>query len=297
MELKKIKGNTYFINAPTNIGVYSYKNKNCLLVDTGINNSAAKKIDDILISNSLHTKYIINTHGHYDHCGGNIYFKNNYSGCLIYASAKEKVFMENPELRPTMLYTSSPVKELMLESKELNVDIVLEEGMAKINDDKFQILTLKGHSPESIGIVTQDKVCFLGDAIFSDKILDKYSFPYLYDIGECLETLNKIKDIDADYFLISHAECEIEKEELLKLVDRNITNINDYIDEILELLEKPLSKEELLENIIILNDLYINFRQYHLNFSSLSAFLAYLCNKGAIKYSVQNGKVYYYSSK
>lgn len=297
MELKKIKGNTYYIMAPTNIGVYSYKNKNCLLIDTGINNSAAKKIDDILIANGLHTKYILNTHGHYDHCGGNGYFKNNYTGCQIYASRKEKLFMENPELRSTMLYTSSPVKELELEAKELVVDFILQEGTTKVNDEKFHIITLKGHSPESIGIITPDKVCFLGDAIFSDKILDKYSFPYVYDIGECINTLNLIKEIDADHFLISHAEREIDKQELLKLVDRNLENVNEYIQQMLELLDKPLSKEELLENIIILNDLYINFRQYHLNFSSLSAFLSYLCNKKLITYSVENGKVYYYKIK
>ena len=297
MELIKIKGNTYYIKAPTNIGVYSYKNKNCLLIDTGINNSAAKKIDEVLMESGLHTKYIINTHGHYDHCGGNLYFKNNYTGSQIYAAPKEKLFMENPELRSAMLYTSSPVKELEVETKELTVDMLLQEGLIKINDEKFQVLMLKGHSPESVGIITTDKVCFLGDAIFSNKILDKYSFPYVYDIGQCLDTLNKIKEIDADYFLLSHDEGVIEKEELLQLVDRNLLNISEYIGQIMELLDKPLSKEELLENIIILNDLYINFRQYHLNFSSLSAFLAYLCNKGDITYSVENGRVYYYKTK
>lgn len=53
MELTKIKGNTFYINAPTNIGVFSYKNKNCLLIDTGINNTAARKIDNVLAENRL----------------------------------------------------------------------------------------------------------------------------------------------------------------------------------------------------------------------------------------------------
>ena len=34
MELTKIKGSTYYINAPTNIGIYVFKNKNCLIIDT-----------------------------------------------------------------------------------------------------------------------------------------------------------------------------------------------------------------------------------------------------------------------
>lgn len=294
MELTKIKGNTYYINAPTNIGVYSFKNKNCLLIDTGINNSAAKKIDEVLKANNLHPKHIINTHSHHDHCGGNNYFKNNYTGAIVYASQKEKIYMENPELRAAMLYTSFPVKELELESKEVLVDQVLDYGLNKINDEKFEVISLKGHSPESIGIITSDKVCFLGDSIYSDSILDKYSFPYLFNLGENIDTLNRIKDIDADCFMISHAKEIIGKDKLLTQVDRNISNINNYLEQILVLLEKPLTKEELLESLVILNDLFISFRQYHLNFSSMSAFLSYLTNKGEINYSVENGKVYYY---
>jgi hypothetical protein len=91
MELIKIKGNTYYIQAGTNIGVISFKNKNCLLVDTAINNTAARKIDTIISENSLHAKYIINTHSHEDHCGGNNYFKDTYPGTYVYASEIEKI--------------------------------------------------------------------------------------------------------------------------------------------------------------------------------------------------------------
>jgi Zn-dependent hydrolases, including glyoxylases len=294
MELTKINGNTYYINAPTNIGIYTYKNKNCLLIDTGINNTAARKIEAVLTQNKLHTKYIINTHSHVDHCGGNNFFRENYTGCLVYTSNKEKLYMENAELRPNMLFTSTPDKELEDEFKGTSVDFILDYGVNKINDDKFEVLSLKGHSPESIGVITSDRVCFLGDSIFSDTILDKYSFPYLFNIEEALNTLDKIKEIDADYFVISHADSFLNKEELNILADRNITNIKKYLDEMLELLDEPHSKEDLLENIIILNNLFISFRQYHLNFSSMSAFLAYLCNKGVVKHSVENGNVYYY---
>jgi glyoxylase-like metal-dependent hydrolase (beta-lactamase superfamily II) len=297
MDLIKIKGNTYYINAPTNIGVYSYKNKNCLLIDSGKNNTAARKIEDSLKENNLHVKYIINTHSHIDHCGGNNYFKNNYTGAIVYTSSKEKVYMENIELQPSMLFSAYGMNELEEECKELTVDYVLDYGTIKINDDKFEIINLQGHSPENIGIMTSDKVCFLGDAIFSNSILDKYSFPYLFNIEDSLNTLNRIKDIDADYFVISHAEDVNDKSEIISLADRNISNINRYLEEILEILEKPTTKEELMENIIVLNDLDINFRQYHLNFSSMSAFLTYLYNRGSITYSIENGRLYYYKKE
>lgn len=294
MELIKIKGNTYYIKAPTNVGVYSYKNKNCMLIDTGRNNTAARKLEEVLIAINLHVKYIVNTHSHFDHCGGNGYFKKNYTGCIVYASQKEKLYMENVELQANMLFSSYAVKELQDEVKDLSVDYIVEYGMNKINDDKFEIMNLSGHSPESIGIITPDKVCFLGDAIFSDSILGKYSFPYLYNIEESLCTLNKIKNIESDYFVISHAEDIVTKDELEKLVHKNISNINKYLEEMLELLDKPMTKEELLENIIVLNDLTVNFKQYYLNYSSMSSFISYLYNKGLITSSLENGRLYYY---
>lgn len=294
MELTKVKGNTYYINAPTNIGVFSFKNKQSLIIDTGINNSAARKIDDVLKENNLHPKYIINTHSHSDHCGGNSYFKANYTGCLVYASQKERLYMENMELRSNMMFTAYPLRDLEPDCKDLNVDFTIGSGTVKINDEKFEILTLKGHSPEGIAVITPEKVCFLGDSIFSDSILSKYSFPYLYHIEDALTSLDKIKDIDADFFVISHADEVMGKEEIIKLADRNISNIHSYLDEIVELLEKPITREDLLESLVVINDLAVNFKQYHINYSSMSAFLAYLSNRGLITYSIENGNLYYY---
>lgn len=297
MDLNKIKGNTYYIDGPTNCGIFIFKNKNCLIVDTGINNSEAKKMDNLLTENNLHPKFIINTHSHLDHCGGNLYFKKNYPGCLVYTSKNEKLFMENQELFSSMLSSSYPSRAFDRSSKPIDVDFILDYGINKLNEEKFIIIPLPGHSIEHIGIVTPEKVCFLGDSIFSSEILDKYSFPYLYNIEDSLLSLNKIKDIDADYFLIGHSKKLLDKKGIMALVDKNISNINDYKNEILDLLDQPLTREDILENITILNNLSLNFYEYHLNFGGISAFISYLYNNKLIDYSVEDGKLYYFSSK
>lgn len=294
MSLNKIKGNSYYISATTNCGIFVFKNKNCLLVDTGINNTEAKKIDQILIENNLHPKYIINTHNHLDHCGGNTYFQRTYPGCLVYTSLKEKLFMENPEFQASILSSSSPIKGIDKSNKPITVDFVLDYGTNKINDEKFEVISLKGHSIEQIGIITPEKVCFLGDSIFSEEILEKYSFPYLYDIEESINTLNLLKDVDADYFIISHSNHVLNREQILVLVDKNLENIENFKNQMLDLLDQPLTREDLLENITILNDLSLNFYQYHLNFGGISAFITYLYSKGLINYSIENGKLYYF---
>lgn len=297
MKLNKIKGNTYFIDSPTNIGVYAFKNKFCLLIDSGINDSAAKKFDEVLNDNNLHPKYIINTHAHSDHCGGNHYFKENYSGTQVYTSKKEKIFIENPELLPIISASSNPMKKFLKHIKPLEVDFILEYGINKINDEKFETIPLGGHSKEHIGVITPEKVCFLGDSIFSTDTLDKYAFPFLFNVEKEIETLNRIKEIDAEYFVISHGKDILNKEEIISLAHRNLENLDYHINTIIELLDQPYTREDILENIILLNDISMSLREYMLNLSSLSSFLAYLCDKGLVDYSIEDGKLYYFAKQ
>lgn len=294
MQLNKIKGNTYYIDSPTNIGVYTFKNKNCILIDTGINNSSAKKVNEVLTKNNLHPKYIINTHGHGDHCGGNNFFKNEYPGCQVFSSLGEKLYIENPDLFSKILYSSRPIKPLANYPKTTSVDFILNEGINKINDEKFEIISLKGHANDQIGIITPEKVCFIGDSIFSNEILDKYSLPFLNDINESLNTLNYIKNIDADFFVISHSKNLLDKSEIIDLADKNIENLNEYINLILEILEQPLTKEDIIENICILKDLTLDIKQYFITNSAISSFLTYLYEKNLIDFSLENYKLYYF---
>lgn len=295
MSLIKIKGNTYYIQGATNIGVFLYKNKNCMLIDTGINNSVARRIDNILTQKNIHVKYIINTHSHKDHSGGDLFFKKEYPGSLIYASQKEKLYMENPELFSNMLYTSpNSFKELDSFTKPIDVDITLDYGINKINEEKFEIISTKGHSSGHIGIITPEKVCFLGDSIFSEEILQKYKLPYIIDIDESLETLEKIKKIDGDFFLLSHIDRVLSKEEIINLADINISTINKFEEEIIDLLDQPQTRESLLESILLLNDIKVDFHRLQLAFATISSYLSRLNERGLIEYSINDGKIYYY---
>jgi glyoxylase-like metal-dependent hydrolase (beta-lactamase superfamily II) len=297
MKLNKINRNTYYIDNSTNIGVYIFKNRNCLLIDTGLNNGQARKADNILIENNLHPKYIINTHNHLDHCGGNIYFQNNYKGCEVYTSEKEGVFMENPELRNIIFFSANPIKDFCNVNKKFIVNHVLDYNMNKIGDVKFQIIPLPGHTIEQIGVITPDMVCFLSDSIFSENILRKYSLPFLFDIEKSIATLKNLKEIDADYFVISHIKKILDKKEIDDLTDKNITNINNNIETMLEILEQPQTRENLLQNMILLNNLPINFPQYYFYLSSVSAFLTYMRDKNLINYFIENGKIYFYKDR
>lgn len=294
MNYIKIHGNTYLINGPTNIGVYAFKSKQTILIDTGINNTYARRIQKILDENRLKAKYIFNTHHHEDHTGGNKYFKENNNGIVIYSSYLCKVLCENRFLDSAMLFGGNPIKPIFSKGNSINIDNILLEGTLKIDEEKFIVHTLKGHAESGIGVSTPDKVCFIGDSLFSREILEKYSFPFLYDIEDTLSTLNYLKSINDEYFVLGHCKKVLSKEELIDLVDYNYNKIIMYKEQIKEILEVPVSKEEILQNLCILNDLDLNPKQYYLNMFTVSAYLKQFDDERLLKYSVEDGKLYFY---
>lgn len=297
MQLTKINGNTHYIPAPTNIGVFQFKDKYTLLLDTGDNNQQARKIADIIQENNLNIKYIANTHNHIDHAGGNMFLQEHYPGSLIYASEDEKLFLENGYLFPMYLYGGSPINELsrhFLKSKKLRIDETLTPGGCKINDEKFEIIPLPGHARGQIGMGTRDRVCFLGDALFSREIIAKYSFPFLFDINDQLGTYKTIEELDYDYFVIGHAPQIYSRSEIIDLVQINRDNLKLYLDLALDLFTQPHTREELLEEICILEELQLDFKEYYFSLATTGAMIAYLHDREELNYQLENGKLYYY---
>lgn len=298
MELQKIKGNSYVIMAPTNIGVYSFKNKNCLLVDTGIDNTAVKKIDETLEESTLHPKFIVNTHSHVDHFGGNNYLRDKYTGILTYSSHEEILLMENGELNSEILFSScNAFSSLDKLTVKHSFEAPLKEGENKIGDDKFNVFYLPGHSKNCVAIATGDKVCYLGDSIFSEEILDKYKIPNLINVKEENKTLDKIKEIDCDYFVIGHSSKIYTKEEIDKLVLINKEALSRIYEEILEFLQEPLTREDLVSNMTVFSELPLSFKECYLLNQTISSFLSYLYERGEVTYQVEDGKVYFYSKE
>ncbi|MDN5343386.1 MAG: hypothetical protein PWP28_2266 [Oceanotoga sp.] len=293
MKLNKINRSTHYIDAPTNIGIYIFKNKNVLLIDTGINKYAAKKIEDILINNNLHPKYVINTHSHTDHCGGNNYFKENYPGIEFFSSNEEKIFIENPVYHQIISSSAYPSKKMKIKNGS-KIDYVLNEEMIKINDEKFQIFLFPGHTNGDIAILTNDRVCFMGDSIFSKDTLEKYPLTYLLNIEQRVDSILKMKEIDADYFVISHSEKILDKNDFMETIEENLKNIDKINKEIIEICSQPMTREDILQEFLILHDLEVDYKGYYVDFCAISAYLNFLINEEEIEVSIQEGKLYFY---
>lgn len=295
MELKKIRGRTYYIPAATNVGVYRYRNGLCTLVDTGINNTAGRKIIELLEDNNLKIKYIINTHAHPDHFGANNFIKEKYPGVQILTSYKEKLFMENSFLEQTVLYGAAAMPGLsarILKAQDTAVDLVVDEGITELDNKKFEIVSLEGHSIGQIGVATEDSVLFCGDAFFSEDKMDKYPFPFVFDLEAHLKTLEFLLGSNFECYMISHCDGPLDNPK--PLIQKNIDNINHNLEIILDYLSQPLTREDLTELLIKKYDIDMNLSQYFITISSVGAFLTYLLEKQSINMDIIDGKMYFY---
>ena len=108
-----------------------------------IDPSESKPIINFLEKNNLELKFVLNTHHHFDHVGGNLELKNKYN-ILIAGNANDK------ERIP-------------------GIDILLNENEKfNFNMNSIEIINVPGHTSECIAFyIKNENIIFTGDSIFS----------------------------------------------------------------------------------------------------------------------------------
>ncbi|QGT98885.1 hypothetical protein SYNTR_0292 [Candidatus Syntrophocurvum alkaliphilum] len=282
MELKHIRGNTYYFDLQSVIGVYIFNDLSCVLIDSSNSIKIVKEVLETLKKEGITIQGIINTHAHADHCIGNQLIQQE-TNCKIYASSMEAVLLENPIMSPMSLYSAAPFKALknrFLLQPECKVTDIVEPGFIKINDVDFKIIDLKGHSIQHIGIKTQDDVLFLGDSIIHSKIIEEYYFTYAANVKEMIDSFTTIQQENYSEVIVSHGGIISDLE---KAINQNNDLLNNLFELILKELNTPKTREVIIANVIENLNLPINRNQYLLIFATISAILTYLIDLNKIK--------------
>lgn len=284
MELIKLGEKTYYIKYNTNIGVYKLNDNDVVLIDSGLDESVGRKILRIINENNWNVKYIINTHSHADHTGGNKFIQSR-TNCKIYASTIECDITNHPILEPTYLYGASPFKELrnkFLEAEKSNCEELFDiEGL--------EYFTLNGHSFDMIGIKTSDNVYFIADALFDEKTINKYHISYLNNVSDFINSLDKLSKLNG-CFVPSHAEVSNDIKSLIKL---NKDKTYEVLDKILFICKENITLEDIVKSIFDTYGLQMNLTQYYLITSTIKAYLSYLIELNQIKYEFIDNKMYF----
>ena len=147
---------------------YSYliideNNNSACVVDPG----EAKPIVDYLKNKNIKLRYILNTHHHFDHIGGNEYLKKKFGSIVV---GFKKDINRIPE-----------------------IDVLLEDNQIwKAENFEAKIIHIPGHTTGHICFhFFQEKLVFTGDTLFSLGCGRIFEGTY----KEMFESLNKIKSL------------------------------------------------------------------------------------------------------
>lgn len=294
MTLVKLTDEVMVFKAPTNIGVIKAAAGTAVVIDTGIDESVARKLLREIESEGLQIKAIINTHSHADHIGGNPFITARTSA-VVYASEAETPFLENPLLEPSMLVGgASPWKELrnkFLMAKPSTVSQKLTGGTVSICGISLEIVPLPGHSLGHIGVL-YDRVLFTGDAYISTKTLEKHGIPYNVDITAYLSSLAKLKDINCSWFVPSHDEPA---QEISGVLEKNHSTVLEQIELIEGWLKEPQTSEELLAKLCShLGATAANTGLFFLYRTTILAYLSYLYENNLIQTTLQDNRLLWF---
>ena len=214
---------------------YSY-----LIIDDS-NNSAcvvdpseASPIINFLENKSINLKYILNTHHHFDHIGGNKDLKKKFGSIVV-------GFKEDPNRIP-------------------EIDILLKDNQIwKAENFTAKIIHVPGHTTGHICFhFFQEKLVFTGDTLFSLGCGRIFEGTY----KEMFESLNKIKSLPEETKIYCGHEYTLNNSKFCIVHDPKNLNLKKKIENIKKQIENDLPtipstiKDELECNIFLrANDL------------------------------------------
>lgn len=294
-ELEKLGEQSYYIESPVKTGIYQIDEHNVLLIDSGNDKDTAKKIAKIIRAQNWHLKWIINTHSHADHIGGNAYLIEQFK-CQAFTVGIETAFMTYPLLEPSFLYGGYPMKALrnkFLMAKPSKVMPIEDfEDITGLND--FEFIRLDGHTFNMIGIKTPDGVWYLGDAINGAHIIEKYHVSFLYDVRAYLESMEKLMQLEGNCFVLAHASIN---ENLIELIEINKSKVLEIISLVESLCKNNISFEKLLKKIFDHYSLKMDMNQYVLVGSTIRSYLSYLVDEDRISVFFKENELLWQKNK
>ena len=209
---------------------YSYlvideKNQSACVIDP----SEAKPIINFIEKNKIHLKFILNTHHHYDHVGGNKELKQKYNTKIIgFEEDKNRI----PE-----------------------IDICLKDrDVWKNNNFEFKIFHIPGHT---LGHVCfnffKEKLLFTGDTLFSLGCGRIFEGTY----EQMFNSIKLLKSFDLKTKIYCGHEYTLKNSDFCLMHDKKNLKLKEKILLIKEKLNKNLPtvpstlKEELETNIFL----------------------------------------------
>lgn len=291
METLDLGGGAHVLRGAVNSGLIETAN-GLLAVDTGLDRGAGNRIARAAEELGRPLVAILNTHAHADHHGGNAQLVRKF-GIPVHAPAVEECVIREPRYEPVYLFGgAAPVSALtskFLQAEPSPVDHVIHAGQTvEINGRALEIVDLAGHSLAQIG-VRVGGVLFAADGFFGREPLEKHGVPYLVDAFRWMETLGRLKEMDAAWMVPGHGEPLDDARDTL---DLNLAVLQRAADWLMERLRRaPAGTEDLLlEFAAAMGMRLTDPPSYVLNRAALLGFLSSLERAGQLRVVIDGGR-------
>jgi glyoxylase-like metal-dependent hydrolase (beta-lactamase superfamily II) len=187
--------------------IWDEESKEAALIDPA-DRRGVEELKELADRKGLKVKYIVNTHEHPDHTGGNSWAK------LLFKEAK---LVMHPEAAKYLdFWTESEIGQMAGAEYSPQPEITVEEGdTIKLGNFSFRVLHTPGHSPGSIVLYSREGgLAVVGDLIFKGSI-GRYDLP-MSSHQELIRSLLKVLDeVDKSALILpGHGETTNLKEEL-----------------------------------------------------------------------------------
>ena len=146
-------------------------------------------LNEELVRRGLNLKYVVLTHGHFDHCLGLLSLKAGWPQAKILMNFEDQFLLKNAQ-KSALHWLQRKVDPVPKAEKDLkNGDFI------NFGDIKLEVFETPGHTPGSICLLNKkEKILFAGDTLFENGIgRTDFSYSNFKQMQDSLAKLEKMK--------------------------------------------------------------------------------------------------------